>query len=368
MIDIGKIIKRAWHILWNYRVLWIFGLLLVIAGGGAQGGGGGAGPQAQFSGDRDWSGTQSWPPLEEFNDWAQQNFAPLFNHPEQYVDTWIAIGVGLALFILIIGAAMTVLRYVSETAILRMVDEHEQTGEKVGFKQGWRMGWSRRAFRLWVIDLVVNLPVILLMLVIIAVGISIFFSMESMSEFVIVAGVIAAVGGFFLFLFIFVIGMTFLRLLRQFFARQAALEDAAIGASFRLGWQMFRQNWKSAGLTWLVMIGIGIGMGIGTFILFFLLIPVYLILLIPAVLVGALPGLLFFGIASLFTSGPLAWIIAILLALPFFFIILFAPLFLVSAWFQVYSSSVWTLAYREMKALNGGRPEPEPVLPAGDNA
>ena len=28
MIDLGKIIKRAWHILWNYKVLWIFGILL----------------------------------------------------------------------------------------------------------------------------------------------------------------------------------------------------------------------------------------------------------------------------------------------------------------------------------------------------
>ena len=30
MIDIGKILKRAWHILWNYRALWIFGLVPLI--------------------------------------------------------------------------------------------------------------------------------------------------------------------------------------------------------------------------------------------------------------------------------------------------------------------------------------------------
>ena len=33
MIDIGKILKRAWHILWNYRILWIFGILLAITPG-----------------------------------------------------------------------------------------------------------------------------------------------------------------------------------------------------------------------------------------------------------------------------------------------------------------------------------------------
>ena len=32
MIDIGKILKRAWHILWNYKVLWIFGILLAAYG------------------------------------------------------------------------------------------------------------------------------------------------------------------------------------------------------------------------------------------------------------------------------------------------------------------------------------------------
>ena len=33
MIDFGKILKRSWYILWNYRVLWIFGLLLALTVG-----------------------------------------------------------------------------------------------------------------------------------------------------------------------------------------------------------------------------------------------------------------------------------------------------------------------------------------------
>ena len=28
MIDIKNILKRSWKILWNYKVLWIFGILL----------------------------------------------------------------------------------------------------------------------------------------------------------------------------------------------------------------------------------------------------------------------------------------------------------------------------------------------------
>ena len=29
-IDFGKILKRAWHVLWNYKILWIFGILLAL--------------------------------------------------------------------------------------------------------------------------------------------------------------------------------------------------------------------------------------------------------------------------------------------------------------------------------------------------
>lgn len=363
MIDIGKILKRAWQILWSYRVLWIFGLLLAVTAG--RGGGGSSGPQIQFSGDRNWNGAPPWPQLEEFSDWVQENLAPIFMYPEEHIGTFIWIGVGFLLFILIVAAIMALIRYPAETAVLRMVNDHEQSGEKVSFRQGWRMGWSRRAFRLWVIDLVVNLPILLLIVVIVGVGFVIYFAVEGSSrapgleagELGSIAGVVAAIGFFFVFLFFFVIGMAFLGLLRQFFARKAALEDASIADSFRQGWQMFRQNWKSGLLMWLVMIGVGIGVAILGFILFFLLIPAYLILLIPAILTAALPVLIGFGIAALFAPAPLAWAIGILFGLPLFFIVLFSPLFLFSGWYQIFTSSVWTLAYREMKALNGGQVE-----------
>ena len=35
MIDPVKILKRSWTILWSYRALWVFGLILALAAGGA---------------------------------------------------------------------------------------------------------------------------------------------------------------------------------------------------------------------------------------------------------------------------------------------------------------------------------------------
>ena len=165
------------------------------------------------------------------------------------------------------------------------------------------------------------------------------------------ASIIAAIGCAFLFILAFIILAVVLSLLRQFFIRKAALEDAAYWQILPRGWGMFKRNWKSAGLMWLVMLGIGIGFGIAGLIVFFLLIPAYIVLALPAVIVAFIPGLAVFGITSIFASGPLAWILGLLAALPFFFLIVFAPLTLVNGWYRIYASSVWTLTYREIQAL-----------------
>jgi hypothetical protein len=366
MIDIGKILKRSWHILWNYRVLWFFGILLALTAGGN--GSGSSGSGYRFNSNTGYNGSsgtnpnfQPGPFLRALTDWFNQNIAPLFEHPDQHVVTFIWIGIALVLFILVVSVIAAILRYVSETAVIRMVDEYEQTGTKVGFKQGWKMGWNRRAFRLWVIDLVISLPVIFFVVLLLGLGALFFISVTHDATALAIGGTITAIGCAFLFIFAFVILMVFLGLLRQFFVRAAALEGAGIGESFRGGWAMFKRNWKSAALMWLVMLGIGIGSGIVGMILFFLLIPAYLILILPAAIVAAIPAAIALGITSIFASGPVAWIVAILVALPFFFLVTLAPLTLIGGWYHIYTSSVWTLTYREMKALEAVKPEEIPA-------
>jgi hypothetical protein len=356
MINIGRILKRAWHILWDYKVLWIFGILLALTAGGQSGGNGGSGNNG-YQGANGFKGIQSTnPTLLALNQWFQQNVQPLFTHPEQHIATFVWIGLGLFLFILIVGTISALIRYPAETAVIRMVDEYEQTGAKVGFRQGWKLGWNRRAFRLWLIDLVVSLPVILLMALLIGLGLTIYFSVRNGSELGVATSIVVGIGCAFLFILAFIVLAVLLGLLRQFFIRMAALENTGVGESFRKGWQMFKRNWKSGALMWLVMLGIGIGCGIAGLIVFFLLIPVYLVLILPAAIVAAIPGLAVYGITSIFASGPLAWILGILAALPFFFVIVLAPLTLIGGWYKIYESSVWTLAYREMKALENFTP------------
>ena len=354
MINIGKILKRSWYILWNYRVLWIFGILLALTSGGGSSGNSGSNSRASQTDNGAFpgtlpEGTPQW--VQRFTEWFVQNVEPIFTHPEQHIGTFVIIGVVIFLVVLLLSALAALVRYPSETAVMRMVDEYEQTGSKLSFRQGWKLGWTRRAFRLWLIDLVLSIPVLVFILLLLAVGLIVYFSVSSTFQVASSLGVVAAIGLGFLSIFLLVVVSVFLTLLRNFFVRAAALEGLGVRASLKYGWAMFKRNWKSAGLMWLVMAGIGLGVGIAGVVVFFLLIPAYLVLLIPAALVAALPGLIAFGITSIFASGPLAWIIALLVAMPFFFIVMFAPLFLLNGWYLIYQSNVWTLTYREIKAM-----------------
>ena len=360
MFDYGKILKRAWHILWNYKILWIFGILLALTVGGGDVGRGGSGYRFNVpsrGNDGFVPGTyQPGPFLRELGAWVEKNVVPLFEHPAKYVSTLIWIGVALLLLIIITSVIFAILRYVSEAAVIRMVDEYEQTGAKVGFKAGWKMGWTRRAFRMWVIDLVINLPVILFVMLLIGLGVLFFFSARGGYTIPSVGGKIAAIGCMFLFLFALIILMVFLNLLRQFFVRVAAIENASIGESFQRGWQIFKQNWKSAALMWLIMLGIGIGYAIASVFIVIVLIPVFVITGLAGLIVAAIPGLIAFGVASLFVSGPLIWIIAIVAALPFFITLMGLPMLLIGGWMQIFQSSVWTLTYRELKLSEANTP------------
>ena len=134
-MDHFKVLKRAWDITWRYRVLWVFGLLLALA---TSRGGGSGGAQYNVSGDEfasfsgDFPISSAPPPPEVI---------------ASIVGALIAIGLALACVFLILIVVFTVIRYVSETALIRLVDDHEETGEKRSLGRGIQMGWSRSALR-----------------------------------------------------------------------------------------------------------------------------------------------------------------------------------------------------------------------------
>jgi len=375
-MDPVKILKRAWHILWSYRALWVFGLILALTAAGTSGGA--SNSSSSYSGDSSNQGYEA--PLPE--NWREEidkvftevgeGFDKLFTEglPDAGISggeltAFLWIIAGFVLVMIVVGIVMTFARYVSETAVIKMVDEYEATDTKITVREGFRIGWSRTSWRLFLINLIVNLPCILLVGLLIVVGFVIYGFVVGGNEAIAVAGMVSLIGVVFLSIFVVAIVSIFLSLFRHFFWRVCALEDVGVGEALRRGFALVRENWKNVGLMWLVMIGLGIIWLVVSFVAMIVMIPIMLITGAIAALVAAAPGLLLVGFFSLFLNGWLPWVAGGLFIMPLFFVIAFSPWILLTAWQQVFTSTVWTLTYREIKALPAEIPEME-IGPVGD--
>ena len=156
---------------------------------------------------------------------------------------------------------------------------------------------------------------------------------------------------FFLLIFVLIILDALLNLLRHFFWRVCALEGTGVIESIRRGFGLVKRNWKDAGLMWLIMIGLGLAWIIVSIIAFIILIPVFIVFGLVGLVVAGIPAAAVFGLTSLFLSAPVTWIIAALVGLPILILVVSLPAVVLNGMKEVYRSTVWTLTYRELAAL-----------------
>jgi hypothetical protein len=350
-MDHIKVLKRALELTWRYRVLWVFGIILALTSGG---GGGSGGPQSRFDGDllsRDLSLGKV--PLGDV--------LPIPVVPEAVVGTLIAVGIGLACFILLLIVVSVVAHYVAETALIRLVDDYEGSGERRSVRQGFRMGWSRSALRLFLINLLIVLPTILAFIVLaLIVAAPVLLLGDTPAK---VIGIVGTIGLAFLFILLLIVVIVVLTLLMRFFWRACALEGLGVFESIRRGYCVVRGNLKDVAVMWLLMAGVGIGITIAMII-------IVLFLLALGLVVGGLPALLVGGLASQAFEGAVPWILGAAAGVPIFLLVMVLPLLLVGGLIEVFKSSVWTLTYRELLALESVEPEADqpPELEAAEPA
>lgn len=344
-MDHIRIIRRAWNITWLYRALWVFGMLVALTtsrgGGGGNGGGTGARPQG---------GNTQIPP---FGEWM-----PRVQSALQAVDWGAVAGVIVALVCLffVLAVVFTILRYISNTALIRMVDGYEGTGAKVTIREGFRLGWSRGAFRLWLADLlvgVIGFAVVVLALAVVAAPLLLWLTQSSAAR---VVGTVLAIGLFILFLLALILAAAAVSILMQLVHRAIVLENRGVTDAFRRGWEMFRGRLGDNIIMGLILFGIGLAFSL-------VLIPVFFLVLVLAAITGGLPGLLAGGITSLFAHGAAPAIVGAIIGVPIFLIVLIVPLVFVGGLFETYKSSVWTLTFRELLALANVQPPAAPVAP-----
>jgi hypothetical protein len=338
-----RILRRAFSITLNYRALWLFGILVALAT--ARGSGGN-------NNGVTWRERGNWPP----DNWP--NFPGLPNIPDS---TIITVVISLICFFLLLGIVFTVLRYISETALIRMVNEHESTGEKHSIRQGFQIGRSRAALRIFLIDLLFGFGGFIVFVLFLMITLAPLLLWATNNRAMGFLGTIITVGLAVFLIFLTIVVAIALGLVSQFMRRAAVLEDRGVFDAIRRGFELVRSRLGDIVVMGLILFGLGLGWAI-------VMIPVVLLLVMVAALIGGLPALLVGFIANQFVQGALPWVIAAIVGTPVFLLVLVAPLLFLNGLAEVFKSSTWTLTFREVLALESAAPGAQVYVPPAEDS
>ena len=308
-MDPLQILRHAWRITKTQRALWVFGIVLALTGvssGGFNLGGRGRGI---------FTYEVNRPEVERF-------------FRNEVIIGLLLLALCLSLF-LVVGAI--VLRYVSATALYRSVHRWVTDSTEVTLRRGFSLGWSRRAFRQFLIDLLVNFPLAILFILMLLISLSPLFLLASDNAGLQIGGTLVTLGLVLLaLLIIFAISLV-ASLLTQFWHREAAIDGKGVIQSLRDGTRLVRENLRQAVVMYLVLIGIGIGWGLITF-------PVTLVIILVAIAAGGGTLLL---VQQITHSSLAGWLVGV----PIGFTVYLVPVLLLNGIYVTFNTTAWTLTY-----------------------
>ena len=212
-----NILKRAFNITVNYRALWIFGMLLALTTG-----------TRSFNGGGGTSSSTNTSP--KFNPQNPFNGFPQFSITPAVTNMLIGIAIALACLVLVWIVVATFARYISETALIRMVDGHEKDGEKLTIRQGFRLGWSHMAWKMFLMDVLVGLGFLVAFVVLLAVATLPLLVWLTQNSPLHVLGTVVSVGLILLLVFAAIVAGLGISLIVLFARRALALEDLGVRA------------------------------------------------------------------------------------------------------------------------------------------
>jgi hypothetical protein len=187
-------------------------------------------------------------------------------------------------------------RYLSRTALIRMVDRHQATGQRQSVRQGFRGGWSRQTWQLFFIELFINAVTLAVILLLFALVFGPLPLWVDGAEGTIFALSILTAAFFFLAIFLVILAGVLASIVKRFARRVCVIEEAGITASVCGGYRLARQNLKEMMPLVVVMVAINLSWPIVA--------GVSVLLLFGAgLLVGGLPGLITGNLLALLTTG-----------------------------------------------------------------
>jgi len=384
-----NVLEQAWHILRSYRRLWILGFALALATCSWQGASGlgeryNSSQKMTIKSERfnliipgfeatidltPEKGFQIILPYEDgqplvitYEDSWSVDAPPRLEQELGNVDRWlngelppdvselvsgsIIIVVAVTAAILLLAA---VVRYVADVALIRAVNERVKTGQKASPGRLLGMGFSRAAWRFFLIDLVIRLPLLLLVLALALLALA---PLSLWATGDASAGLFGVAATGLLSAGVILLAMAInaaLSVLIAFFRRACALEDLTTLAAIGRGFRVLRHNLKDVAIMTASVIAITIGWAVLLIPVTLLIIPIILAFVILGGLVAVAILLPLAGVASLVLGEVLALVLAGCVALAVFIPIVGAPFFFWNGLLHAYTSSVWTLTYRQLR-------------------
>lgn len=353
---ITEVLKKAWKVIWSYRSLWFFGVILALTTSSL-------GSVWTYSAieDPQEGVLVDWELSAQDRIWIRENFG--IDVPQNFrltvedfrirlirddpdltpaeFQSLLSL-VGWILFVLfVVIAIVLVLRYMAETALIQMVGDYQQSGEQLSIHQGLLKGWPANALRLFLIGLVVY-PVLITLTCMLFIPLFLPVALIGSGALPAVAiggllSVAIGLGAIAAGMILWVGGLVTIQLAR----RICVLKNEGVFASIWQGYQIVRERWREAGSIWLVMLGIEMVYPI-------VIIPLVLILIAAGVLVGGLITLLVGALLALVLSQVAAWTTAIIIGAVLFTITLAVPLVFLEGLTRTYQSAAWTLTYVEL--------------------
>lgn len=226
-MDFGRVLKRAWDIVWQHKILWLFGFLVFLT---------------------------SHP-----GNWGGDNVRYTFDRWDLHPPEWgqVAIITMLVLLGLLILIALLVLATIARGALIEGVRQAEEEGQVSG-KKAWQMGVAR-FWSLLGIGLLLFLAMIVLILPLIAlivVGVAISEASGTAPE----ANVLLVCGVCLCALPLAIVGIA-LNLIRVYADRACVLEKLGSVDAIGRGWEVLKQNIGSTLVVGLILLIINLIIG-----------------------------------------------------------------------------------------------------------
>jgi hypothetical protein len=168
---------------------------------------------------------------------------------------------------------------------------------------------------------------------------------------VLITAGVGTVGLLILGFYLWLAASAVLSMVMQPIRRFCVLEDQGLLTSVRQGITLTKHHLKDVIPLWLIWIGIQILWVPLCILILILLAPVLLLTTLAGVVVGSVPATLVGAISSLFMPSVTPWIMGALAGIPIFIVVLISPMLFVSGLVEIYKSSIWSLAYRDLRAM-----------------